>query len=70
MRHSAKVVLAVLGLSVSAVSLPAFAQSMYQGARTCSQAYGSCFDYCSKKYGGGVASAHCVELLHLATGEV
>jgi hypothetical protein len=62
MRHWAKITLAVLGVSIFAASLPASAQSIFQGANTCSQAYGKCFDYCSSQYpGGGKASARCVD---------
>jgi hypothetical protein len=67
MGHWVRITLAVLCVAVFTASAPASAQSLLQGARTCSDAYGKCFDYCSNQFpGGSEKSARCVDQCTLA----
>ena len=52
---------ALLAVGIFVASSPAFAQTAIGAVRTCSQAYGICFDYCSNQLGGGGQSAKCID---------
>jgi hypothetical protein len=69
MKHWLMVCVMVLGLTTFAVRVPVHAQSILQGAATCSQAADKCSDYCSKQFGGSVESAKCVDKCTLARAQ-
>jgi hypothetical protein len=52
---------ALLAVGIFVASSPAFAQTAIGAVRTCSQAYGICFDYCSNQFGAGAQSAKCID---------
>jgi hypothetical protein len=52
---------ALLAVCIFVASSPAFAQTAIGAVRTCSQAYGICFDYCSNQFGAGGQSAKCTD---------
>jgi hypothetical protein len=56
-----KMIVALLVASVCVTSSPTSAQTAMGTVRTCSQAYGVCFGYCSKLYGGSERSAKCID---------
>ena len=57
---------AVLGLTTFTVRVPTHAQSILQGAATCSETAEKCSDHCSKQFGGSVESVKCVDKCTLA----
>ena len=55
------VIAALLGACIFVASSSTSAQTAIGAIRTCSQAYGICFDYCSNQYGAGGQSAKCID---------
>ena len=56
-----KITIALLAVFIFVTSSPTFAQTAIGTVRTCSQAYGICFNYCSRTYGGSERSAKCID---------
>ena len=52
---------ALLAVCFFVASSPVFAQTAIGAVRTCFQAYGICFDYCSNQFGAGGQSAKCID---------